>query len=241
MKTSIAALTLSLSLTATAPAWAGGRDIDVEVTNLTNGTWFTPLLVAAHSRGLHLFQLATPASPHLQAMAEGGDLSGLISDVEAAGAEYVANPAGGLLAPGASATAELTVGRHDRYLSITGMLIPTNDGFVGADGIEIPVWPGVYTFELNGYDAGTEDNNEKLVDGSGAPGVLGIPADPSGHAGTGGTGIDGDDLNTTVHIHRGVVGDLDPLGGPSDLDAGIHRWQNPVARVKVTVYARRRH
>ena len=39
-------------------------------------------------------------------MAEGGDLSGLVGDLEATGAVYVENPAGGLLAPGESATAE---------------------------------------------------------------------------------------------------------------------------------------
>jgi hypothetical protein len=67
--------------------------------------------------------------------------------------------------------------------------------------------------------------------GGGAPGVPGIPADPSGFAGTGGSGVTTTELNSTVHIHRGVVGDLDPAGGASDLDSGLHRWLNPVARV----------
>jgi hypothetical protein len=146
-----------------------------------------------------------------------------------------------LLAPGASTTATLEIGRHARHLSATAMLLPTNDGFVGLDGLAIPRLPGVYTFYLNGYDAGTEANNELIVgpDG-GAPGVLGIPADPGGNAGSGGTGVSGPDHNPKVHIHRGVVGDLDPAAGASDLDAGVHHWLNPVAKVTVTVTVRRR-
>lgn len=114
------------------------------------------------------------------------------------------------------------------------MLLPTNDGFVGLDGQHIPRQPGVYTYYLHGYDAGTEANDE-LITGGGAPGVSGIPADPGGNAGTGGSGVAGSDHNAHVHIHRGVVGDMDPAGGSSDLDAGVHRWQDPVAKVTVTV------
>jgi len=46
---------------------------------------------------------------------------------------------------------------------------------------------GTYTFYLDAYDAGTEVNNE-IVNGAGAPGQLGIPADPQANNGTGATG-----------------------------------------------------
>jgi hypothetical protein len=49
------------------------------------------------------------------------------------------------------------------------------------------------------------------------------------------TGAAGPDHNTRVHVHRGVLGDTDPLGGVSDLDSRVHRWQNPVARVVIRV------
>jgi len=212
------------------------RGVEVEITNLTNGLYFTPLLVAAHDRDTHLFQAGTMASDNLQLMAEGGNISGLEEDVDVAGGKYVANPAGGLLAPGASATTTLkTKGRHNAYLSITGMLLPTNDGFVGLDALMIPKKKGTYTYMLNGYDAGTEGNDELLVLGSGMPNIPGIPADPSMADGKLGTGVPGADHNTTVHIHRGVLGDMDPTGGPSDLDSSVHRFNNPVAKVVVTV------
>jgi hypothetical protein len=239
MKTTISATLLSLSLAVTASASASGKAVRVEITNLTNATYFTPLLIAAHRPELHLFRLGSPASGELQAMAEGGDLSGLILELEAGGGDYVADPAGGLLAPGDSASATLEIGNRNRNLSVTAMLLPTNDGFVGLNAMPIPRRPGVYTVYLRGYDAGTEANDE-LITGGGAPGVPGIPADPGGSQGTGGSGVAGPDHNPRVHVHRGVVGDLDPTGGPSDLDAGVHRWLSPVARMTVTVGRRGR-
>jgi len=214
------------------------RGVEVEITNLTNGLYFTPLLVAAHDRDTHLFQAGTMASDNLQLMAEGGNISGLEEDVDVAGGKYVANPAGGLLAPGASATTTLkTKGRHNAYLSITGMLLPTNDGFVGLDALMIPKKHGTYTYVINGYDAGTESNNELVIGpAGGVPGAPGIPGNPSG-VGGGGTdpGVTGVDHNPKVHVHRGVIGDTDEMGGPSDLDTNVHRFNNPVARVVLRV------
>lgn len=210
------------------------EDVTVEVTNLTNATYFTPLLVAAHSSEARMFQVGTAASTSLQAMAEGGDIDGLTTDLQALGATIVANPAGGLLAPGESAIAALDPTRRNRRLSLVGMLLPTNDGFVGLDSLVIPRQPGSYTFYLNGYDAGTEANDE-IINGGGAPGVPGIPADPGGNGGSGATGVSTTEHNHKVHIHRGILGDTDATGGMSDLDRRVHRWNNPVAKVVVTV------
>jgi hypothetical protein len=210
---------------------ARAAQVTVTVTNITQGIWFTPLLVTAHDPGVRLFHLDQIAPPELQAMAEGGDIAGLLSALGGEDADTVANPAGGLLGPGQSATATLQTSAGNRVLSLVAMLLPTNDGFVGLDSA--PLTPaGSHTVFLYGYDAGTEANNELMnTENGGAPGVAGIPADPSGFAGTGGTGVTNTELNTTVHIHRGVVGDLDATGGASDLDSGLHRWLNPVARV----------
>lgn len=235
MKQLLAGSALSLALIGTSQVYA--RDVQVEITNLTNGNYFTPLLVAAHPEGEHLFMPGHEASAHLQAMAEGGDISGLIIDVEDLGGDYVANPAEGLLPPGHTTSTLLDIrgkNKNTTHLSIVAMILPTNDGFIGLNSIEIPKKSGTYTYYVNGYDAGTEANDE-IINGGGAPGVPGIPADPAGQFGTNGTGSAGDDINQTVHIHRGVLGDHDPLGGPSDLDATVHRWLNPMARVVLTV------
>ena len=213
---------------------AAAVEFSVRITNLTNGITYTPFLVAAHPSDTSLFKVGETASTPLQTMAEGGDISGLVTELEAVNATLVANPAGGLLAPGASTTADLnTDGTDNTLLSIVAMLLPTNDAFAGLNAISIPSEPGVYVHNLNAYDAGTEANDE-IVNGGGALNVPGIPAAPGG-SGTGGSGVTGADTNSTVHVHRGVLGDTDPTGGVSDLDSTIHRWLNPVARVTITV------
>jgi len=210
------------------------QDLSIKVTNLTNGIHFTPLLVSAHDANSRLFMEGTTASTSLQAMAEGGDISALSTDIQALGGDVSENPAAGLLAPGANTSFTLMTGSTNTYLSLTAMLLPTNDGFVGADSIMIPATAGTYTYYLNAYDAGTEANNE-VINGAGTPGDLGIPADPSAENGTGATGITTAENNTMVHIHRSNMGDRDATGGTSDLDSTVHRWLNPVAQLIITV------
>lgn len=208
--------------------------LDIEISNLTHGIHFTPLLVTAHPEGTHLFQVNTTASTALQAMAEGGDISGLSTAATAVGAAVNENPAGGLLAPAQSTTIMNFDTGTNTHLSITAMLLPTNDGFVGLDSWKIPETPGTYTLYLNAYDAGTEANDE-IVNGAGAPGAAGIPANPGANGGANATGVTTTESNTMIHIHRGNVGDTDANGGHSDLDSRIHRWLNPVSKVVVTV------
>ncbi|MGQ7848294.1 spondin domain-containing protein [Granulosicoccus sp. 3-233] len=227
----VAATAALLAVTAT-PILAA--DYEVTVTNLTRGQHFTPLIAAAHDSGTRMFHAGEQASAELQAMAEGGDIGPLIDLLSSLGASFSAGE--GLLAPGMSTTLQLTdVASSNSLLSLSGMLLPTNDGFVGLDSVNLPEQPGsTVTLFARGYDAGTEANDELL--GGGAPGVPGFPAPPPVVAtgtGTGGTGI-----NTVaegyVHVHPGVLGDLDETGGVSDINAATHRWQNPVARVVIT-------
>jgi len=224
---------LTLAALSSTPAMAD-KGFDATLTNLTHSLYFTPLLVAAHDDSTYLFKAGMAASTNLQAMAEGGDIAGLSMDLAAVNADVAENPAAGLLAPGASTTASFTPMKDNEQLSIVGMLLPTNDGFVGLNSLDIPEKKGTYTYYLNAYDAGTEANNE-IVNGGGMPGVLGIPADPSGMSGANGTGVVDNEYNMTVHIHRGAVGDMDAMGGSSDLNSAVHRWLNPVAKLVITV------
>jgi Spondin_N len=229
------ALLPAMILSAAVPLSAFAQDVSIQLTNLTHGSYFTPLLLATHNKDLDLFEPGMAASTQVQAMAEGGDISGLISIVASAGGSYVDNPAGGLLAPGQMVTSSIPMPiGHKGRLSIVAMILPTNDGFVGLDSLGIPKRPGTYTYYLNAYDAGTEANDE-VINGGGTPGVAGIPAAPGGDGGTGATGVTTTESNGHIHIHRGVLGDLDPLAGTSDLDSSVHRWLNPVAKLVLTV------
>lgn len=210
---------------------AGAAEFSVTVKNLTHGLYFTPLIVTAHDGDTHLFEVGEAAGTELQAMAEGGDISGLSALVGGPDEDTVENPAGGLLGPGEQVTMFVNTDvTGNNYLSLAAMLLPTNDGFVGLDAAIIPTAPGRHTYYLNGYDAGTEANDE-MITGGGAPGEPGIPAAPGGDGGTNGIGVTTAEANATIHIHRGALGDTDPAGGISDLDSTRHRWLNPVAEV----------
>lgn len=226
---------LSAGMLTMVAATVNAAQWDISVTNLTHGNHITPLLVTALDSGSHLFEVGMAASASLQAMAECGDLSELLMTYPA-DADTIANPAGGLLNPGAMTTAMIdTDTTGNTHLSIVGMVLPTNDAFVGMDALQVPTTAGTYTYYLNAYDAGTEANDEVLDTSGCTAGMAGIPAGPGGDTGTNGTGVAGNDSNTTVHVHRGVLGDTNSTGGVSDLDSTIHRWQNPVAKVVITV------
>jgi Spondin_N len=228
-------LALGLLLPAFGASFTQAADVSVSVENLTRGMFFTPLAVAAHPENSPLFTLGASASDQIQAMAEGGDLSGIETALTALGATQSNNPAAGLLIPGASTSTTLnTDGTSNVMLSIVGMILPSNDGFIALNNIEIPTAAGSYTYYAKAYDAGTEANDE--IVGSGAVGEAGFPA-PGPVAAT--LGSNGTGVMTTaegfIHIHRGALGDLDASGGVSDLDSTAHRWLNPIAKITVTV------
>ena len=234
MNSSHLAKLMATALTVGAVMPASAANLNIKVENLTQGIHFTPLLIAAHTPEAHLFQTGTMATAELQAMAEGGDISGLSGIVDSVSGDKVENPADGLLAPASYTMTDLMTTDGNTALSIVAMMLPTNDGFIGVDNWMIPETPGTYTIYVNAYDAGTEANDE-IINGGGAPGAPGIPVAPGGNGGMNGSGLTMMEANTYVHIHPGNIGDDIADGGKSDLDNTIHRWLNPVAKITVVV------
>jgi len=230
IKTSLSLLALALASSTTM-----AQELSITVTNLTQGLHFTPVITAAHNNDNQIFMSGEMATSELQAMAEGGDISGLANLLTNADANINENPAMGLLAPTMSASFSLTSDSANTHLSLAAMVLPSNDGFVGLDSWEIPEDAGTYTVFLNAYDAGTEANDE--IRGSGAPGEAGMPVPPPLDASIGmnGTGITDMESNDKVHIHRGSLGDDDMAAGKSDINNSVQRWLNPVAKLTITV------
>jgi hypothetical protein len=79
-----------------------------------------------------LFKAGETATASLQAMAEGGAIDALSSDLVSSGAMLSKNPAGGLLAPGGMTQTAMmnTDGTNNDYLSIVAMILPSNDGLL---------------------------------------------------------------------------------------------------------------
>ena len=178
------AIVLSLLFAGTAVAQ---QQIQVTVENLQSpdtgsggGFYLTPVFVAAHDGNFDLFDPGSAASASLEALAEDGITSGVVSDFNTftgnggSGQQQVfLNPAGfggaPVFDPGQSETRQFSLNASDRYLSYATMIIPSNDSFF-ANGdplaVELLDASGVFTgdrvleFSLeNLWDAGTEVNN----------------------------------------------------------------------------------
>ena len=248
---------------------AFARTISINMTNLMHGTYITPQIAATHTSSYTMFEVGDNASAAIQTMAETGSVAGLNKDSadSAVGkvpstSDQIINTNGTnstspiiLLAPGTSRqyTASINLTESNTHLSIAGMLMPSNDGFVGLNSWKIPAGTGSWIVYLNAYDAGTEANTEQTHDNSvdscntvddedaGGCNKSVIPFHPdagnhnSAPFGTGGTAVATTDNNTKIHIHRGHLGELDSTDDTGDLSATVHRWLNPVAKVVITI------
>jgi len=208
----LAALTLGSTLFGSVAMASGNNRYQVTITNLTRGTSFTPMLVASHAPGPQLFDLGQAPSDALAMMAEAGETGPLLAELTASGKLYDSASSGVLLAPGESVT--VTVGARKGYdrISVAGMLLPTNDGFVALNGAQAPLGRHAVTLFSPGYDAGSEHNDESCAN---IPGPY-----------CGGAPYSADPGEGKVHIHAGIHG-----GG--SLDPAEFDWRNPVARVVI--------
>ncbi len=202
--------------------FAGAADAaryEITVTNLTRGVVFTPPLIALHKAGVTIFNEGDPANTDLEMVAEMGMTGDLQATLDADPNVAATATAGGApFGPGQSVSAEIEANRSFNRISLVGMLLPTNDGFFGVNGVKIPYARRGEAVVLYspGYDAGTEENDELCAN---------IPG-PSDICGGAGGGPGGSDEGFVVHVHSGIqgVGDL----SPEDYD-----WRNPVAKISI--------
>jgi hypothetical protein len=159
---------------------------------------------------MHIFEVGDYATDELAGVAEDAANGPLVDLLN--GSERVLEVAtgGGVILPGESASFEVrTEGRY-RRLSAVFMLVNTNDGFSGLDGVKLPS-NGETSFYVHAYDAGSELNTELTTD---------IPGPCCGNPGA------GTDTSEPIHKHGGIT-------GAGDLDAATWGWEGPVARITV--------
>lgn len=197
---------------------------DVTVSNLSNAQPLSPIAVIAHEPGYAIFTLGSAASLGLETLAEGGDNSMLIAEADSDLAVKRTSSGSAPIGPAGSETISFSVLESDRpelLLSVTTMLVNTNDAITGVNNMAIgDLQPGEsLSWRTVAYDSGTEANTEQ---------ALHIPG-PAG----GGEGFNSarDDLADRVAMHTGVVSQDDGFAS-SDL-SGQHRFDNPVAMIRI--------
>ena len=190
--------------------------VEVTITNLTRGQTMTSVFAARHDRNADpLYTLGQPASDGLAAMAEDGNATRLREawnpDENSSVAEVRVE--GGLIRPGQTVTFSFTITDGKQLLSLASMLVSTNDGFIGANSLDLSSSKVVY---LNVYDAGSEGNSESCDY---------VPGPPCGSHNARDTAT----AEGFVHVHAGIHGD----GG---LDPAQHDWRNPAARLEIKTW-----
>ena len=204
---------------------SSNRTYRITVTNLTTGQPLSPGVFVTHSRRVSLFSEGTEASAGIREIAENGDPSVAAAALTGAhGVHSVVTTGapvgivGGTPFP-SSLSFEIEAGGNANLLSLSLMLICTNDGFAGLDGVRLP--GGFHddaVFYAEGYDSGTERNDELAA--SIVPPCFGIGPVKGLVGGAGHT-----DQNGVVRHHRGIR-------GIADLTSA-HDWDGPVARITV--------
>jgi hypothetical protein len=216
------------TITATALLLTGGTAAaatwKVEITNVTPGQTFAPIIAATHYGSIDMFEPGMPASDDLAMLAEGGNIAPLGAALAAAGHRVSDIETNDMPLPPSESVTLTLKGRPGQRLSLAGMLVPTNDTFVGVDSVFLPV-SGELVVAALAYDAGTEANDQNCahIPGGGTCAgegysMMAMPADEG-----------------FVHVSNGIhdLGSSDGMG--NDIVQPAHYdWNNPVAIVKIT-------
>jgi hypothetical protein len=205
-------------------AEAAGRTYEVTITNLTAGQPLSPGVVVTHTRQASLFTRGSAASEGIRLIAETGSPSTALGELTgAAGVHEVVNTGAPIHRQGGPGPSSLSLtveaSANANRLSLAVMLICTNDGFAGIGSVKLPGGFEPSTVYATAYDAGTEVNDEQstsIVDPCGGIGPVALPADGDSRTAEGGV----------VGMHAGIA-------GGASLDAALHGWTEPVARVTI--------
>ena len=198
---------------ASASSNAPARMYEVTITNLTRNQIFSPPLIAIHDSSVAMFEPGMAASPELAALAEDGDSAALSTLMMADPGVLDVQSAAAGVPPGGSVSFTVPVDYQHAYLSGAGMLVTTNDAFVGLDALTMDASLDRMVFYVPAYDAGSEFNSEDCAF---------IPGPPCGNGGV----HDPTPAEGYIYISNGISG-IGSLA-PEDYD-----WHNPVAMVTV--------
>jgi len=227
----VAAMGLALTLLMPEAARSdGGKTYKITITNLTAGQPLTPPILVTHTSRTEIFTVGEMASEGIRQIAENGNGEVLLQalgedtqvhDVVAGAAPLVPANNPGNTGFGSSESFKITARGNARFLSYASMLICTNDGFTGLDGIALPRFKKtVYTAA---YDARTEANTEDFADiVPPCQGLIGVSSDD---AGTG--------MSNPLLAEDGIIIPHPGVNGGIDLFPEVHGWTDPVTKIEI--------
>ncbi len=206
----------------------------VSLQNLTGGQPFSPPAAATHDEDIHMFQVGELATDELAAIAQDGNeipmvnlfnslrLDDNVTDVVDVGRPITPRR---VVKDGFTDSVTFMIRAHSGHrFSIATMLICTNDGFTGLDGVKLPKH-GTRVFLTNAYDAGREVKTEKQPDIVEPCSLLGPVVLPGVHPSP---NFDPPIVPPyPIRMHAGIQ-------GVGDLSIALHGWVNPVAKVTIT-------
>lgn len=211
LATAAGSLTL-VNATPAAPAQADtGARYRVTVTNITRGQILGPVVAITHSDQTRLFNLGHPASPGLSHLAEEGDPSALVTQMNNNPNVLYARTNGAVTMPGMSSSVVIVADGANPYISLASMLVSTNDGFAAVRDIPVPATKATYFARV--YDAGSEYNSEDCSFVPGPPCASAMSHDPTPAEGY-------------VRIHEGIHG----IGG---LSPEMFDWRDAGAEITI--------
>jgi hypothetical protein len=196
----------------------GYAEFEIKFENLTPETGpgasqpLSPPVIAAHTPLYHVFETYKKASSELGQVAEDAVNGPLVNMLQNSEHVYsVVEGSEGPIFPNASQTYTIMTKIPFVRLSLVSMLVNTNDGFAGIDGIRLP-FRGTKVVYLYAYDAGTERNTE-LTDH--------IPGPCCGNP------LVRVPTNEFIKVHEGIKGN-------GDLDPQVYGWSGYVAKLTIT-------
>ncbi len=208
---------------------AGGQRLyDVTITNLTSSQPLSPGVIVTHRKDAEVWAVGSPASEGIRQIAENGDELPAVAELTGASGVFQVvgtglPPIHRLGGPGAASRTFRIAARGDaNRLSVAVMLICTNDGFTGLSGVKLPGGFKAEEHLTDGYDAGTEANDQLLTH----------VVDPCGAIGPVSVAPDGQNLRTAtpggvIAHHAGIQ------ASTGDLSPAVYGWTDPVARITI--------
>jgi len=202
----------------------------VELVNLSAGQPLSPPAFVIHNEGFTAFEIGAAATTGLEMLAESGDSMQFLSESRDSEAVYSTETGAGIIHTGSSQETTLEITRaqtvtSDILLSVTSMLVNTNDALVAGLGMDLSNMEvgEQMSYLLNTFDSGTEANSETADT---------IPGPAAAGGAQEGYNPLRDDTADQITAHPGVISMEDGLS--TSTLTSEHRWDNPAVKVIVT-------